>query len=385
MALRLFLLTLILTFTSAMSASSQLIFIGTYTPKDSPSKGIYAVHLDPATGALDTPVLAAATPNPTFLAWHRDGQVLYALGEGPGPDGKTSGGIAAFDFKAATGTLSLLNSRGTGGTGTTHLAPDATARMLVTVAYGGGYIASFPLAPDGRLGERTSFILSQGPLGPNKERQDKPHPHSVTVSPNNQYVYICDLGRDLVCCYRLDPVTATLTPAGEFASPPGAGPRHSKFTADGKFLYVINELSGSITTYACEPSTGALTPGATVSTLPADFTGTNTSAEIRFHPNGRFIYGSNRGHDSLVVFARDAASGALTRIQLEPSGGNHPRNFELSPDGRWLVCANRASNNLVVFKVDPLTGKMTPTGHTATVPEAVCVLFAPAGSCLIPW
>ncbi len=357
-----------------MSASSQLMFIGTYTPKDGSSKGVYAVQLDAATGAFGTPEVAAVTPNPTFLAWHPSKPVLYTLGEGPGPDGKTSGGAAAFSYDAATGRLSPLNARGAGA-GTSHLAADATGRMLVTVAYGGGQVSAFPIDADGRLGALAASLSPTGPLGPNQARQDKPHPHSVTLSPDNGHVYVCDLGLDKVLCYRLDPATAALIPAGEFAAPAGAGPRHSKFSADGKFLYVINELGNSLTTYACDAATGALTAGATVSSLPADFTGTSICAEIRIHPNGRFLYGSNRGHDSIAVFAI-GAGGALQRIEIVPSGGKHPRNFNLSPDGTWLVCANRDSNNLVSYRVDSATGKLTSTGHTLAVPQAVCVLFA---------
>lgn len=363
-------------------ASGLALFIGTYTPsassgpgaKDGGSRGIYAVRLDPATGALSAPVLAAETPNPTFLAWHPDGRTLYALGEGPGPNGQVSGGAAAFRFDAASGQLAALNARGTDGGGTTHLATDAAGRMLVTVSYSGGQIASFPLARDGRIGARASWILPTGTLGPNTKRQDKAHPHSVTFSPDNRFVYICDLGFDRIFRYRADPATGALSLAGETASAPGAGPRHSKFSADGKFLYVINELDGTIATYAVGAD-GALTARQAVSTLPADFKGTNICAEIRLSPDGRFVYGSNRGHDSLAVFARDGQTGRLSLVEVVSCGGQHPRNFNLSPDGRWLVCANRDTNNLVVFRVDPATGRLTPTGHTATVFQPVCVLF----------
>jgi 6-phosphogluconolactonase len=218
-----------------------------------------------------------------------------------------------------------------------------------------------------------SVQLLSGKLGPNQARQDKPHPHSVTFSPDGHFAYVCDLGLDKIFCYRLD--ASALVPAGEFATAPGAGPRHSKFSADGKFFYVLNELDGTIATYACDPATGALTAKQAVPTLPEGFTGNNTCAEIRLHPNGRFVYGSNRGHDSIAVFARNPADGTLKRIEIVPSGGGHPRNFALSLDGAWLVCANRDSNNLVVFKVDPVTGRLTATGHTAKVPQAVCVLF----------
>jgi len=360
-----------------LPAASLLIFVGTYTPKDGASRGIYAVRLDPATGAFGAPTVAAETPNPTFLAWHPGGRVLYALGEGPGPDGKTSPGAVAFAADAGTGALTRLAAAGAGGGGVTHLATDATAGLLALVSYTGGQVAAFKLAPDGTLGARTSFLAHQGALGPNPARQDKPHPHSVTFSPDNRFAYVCDLGLDRIRIYGVDPAAGTLTPAGEAAAAPGAGPRHSKLSPDGRFLYVINELDATLATYAREPATGALTLRQSVATLPEDFRGENLCAEVRLHPNGRFVYGSNRGHDSLVVFARDPESGTLTFVQRVPCGGRHPRNFALSPDGAWLVCANRDSNNVASFRVDPATGRLTPSGQAATVPQAVCVLFAP--------
>ena len=355
-----------------MSAASQLIFVGTYTPKDSTSRGIYAVRLDSATGELSAPVLAAETPNPTFLALNPNGRFLYTLG-----DSGAGGAAVAFSLDPTTAKLSPLNLQPTGGGSLAHVGIDATGGTLVTVSYNGGQITSFPVGADGKVGPRKSAFTSTGPLGPNSARQERPHPHSVTYSPDNRFAYVCDLGRDKIICYRLNAATAELTPVSEFASAPGAGPRHSKFSADGKFFYVINELAGTIAIYGCEPATGALTARQSVSTLPDGFTGANTTAEIRLHPNGRFVYGSNRGHDSLAVFARNPADGTLTRIEIVPSGGGHPRNFNLSPDGAWLVCANRDSDNLVVFKVDATTGRLTATGHTATVPRAVCVLFVP--------
>jgi 6-phosphogluconolactonase len=365
---------------SLMPAASQLMFIGTYTPKDGTSKGIYAVRLDPATGALGTSEVAAETPNPTFLAWHPAKPVLYALGEGPGPDRKISGGAAAFAYDAAAGKLTPLNARGAGGGNTTHLVADATGKMLVTVSYGGGQVAAFPLAADGRLGERTAFIAHQGPLGPNKSRQDKPHPHSATLSPDNRFVFVADLGLDRVLSYRLDPATAALTPndAGFITVTPGSGPRHTKFSKDGKFYYILGEIDGSMTTCAYDPASGTGKPIQHTTTLPDGFkvTDPDRAAEVRVHPNGKFVYASNRGHESIAVFAVQA-NGTLKLVEITPCGGKHPRNFELSPDGNWLVCANQDTNNLVSFKVDAATGRLTATGHTVTVPKPVCVLFAP--------
>ena len=254
-------------------------------------------------------------------------------------------------------------------------APPSCAAAVIS--YHGSQVASFPLAADGKPGALASLITHTGQLGPNTKRQDKPHPHSVTFSPDNRFVYVCDLGLDRIFQYRLDPVTAQLTPAGETATQPGAGPRHSKFSTDGKFFYVINELDSTVAAYSAEAAGGALKPVQTISTLPPGFTGENICAEIRLSPDGRFVYGSNRGHDSLAVFSRDQVTGRLAPVEIVSSGGKHPRNFNLSPDGRWLICANRDSDNIVVFKVDAATGRLSPTGQPARVPQAVCVLFAP--------
>ncbi|HEX2861726.1 MAG TPA: lactonase family protein [Lacunisphaera sp.] len=358
-------------------ATSLLIFLGTYTPAGGESRGIYTVRLDPATGALTGPVLVAETPNPTFLAWNPDGRTLYALSEARSADGKTGGAVTAFRYDAADGSLSHLNTEPTGGGPLAHVGVDATGRAAAVISYHAGQVASFPLGDDGRLGARNTLVTHTGQLGPNTARQDKPHPHSVTFSPDNRFVYICDLGLDRIFHYRHEPATATLASTGETATLPGAGPRHSKFSADGKFFYVINELNCTIEIFAADAATGALQRLQSIPTLPADFKGTSICAEIRLSPDERFVYGSNRGHDSLAVFARDAATGTLTLVEIVSSGGKHPRNFNLSPDGRWLVCGNRDSNNVTVFARDAATGRLTPTGVPLAVPQAVCVLFAP--------
>jgi 6-phosphogluconolactonase len=355
-----------------------LIFLGTYTPAGGESRGIYAVRLDPATGALSEPVVAAETAtNPTFLAWSPDQHTLFALGQMTTPDGKTVGALASYHFESKEGRLSSLNLRPTGGGPLAHVNVDPTGRVALAVSYHAGEVASFPIEADGRLGPCASLLKTAGSLGPNAKRQDKPHPHSLTFSPDNRFVYVCDLGLDRIFRFKFDPATTVLTPAGETATIPGAGPRHSKFSSDGRFLYVINELNCTVEIFAADAVTGALTRVHAIPTLPADFNGESICAEIRLSPDGRFVYGSNRGHDSLAVFARDAAEGTLTLVEIVPTGGRHPRNFNLSPDGRWLVCANRDSNNVTVFARDALTGRLTRTSQTLKVPQAVCVLFVP--------
>jgi 6-phosphogluconolactonase len=365
-------LFLALAMTSPALARDQLVYIGTYTPKTGESRGLYSVRFNPQTGELGDVQVVAELANPTFMELHPRQPILYAISEGRNGE-KSEGTVHSFAVEA--GKLRTLNVGSTGGDGLCHVGIDTEGRVLVVVSYGGGQITSFPLRQDGTVGARATVIRTAGRLGPNTKRQDKPHPHSATFSPDNRFVYICDLGLDLVFCYAINPATASLRPAGEFATEPGAGPRHSKFSADGRFLYVINELGNTVTLFAANAQTGALQRVESVATLtpPA---AESITAEVRLHPSGRFVYGSNRGHDSIALFRRDAATGKLTFVETVSSGGRHPRNFALSPDGRWLLCANRDSDNVVSFRVDDATGKLTATGHSIRVPKAVCVLFA---------
>lgn len=360
-----------------MSASALQVFFGTYTPANGTSRGVYTASLDPATGVLGEATLAGEASNPTFIAWRPDGRTLYSLSEKGTVNGKAGGALTAFRFEPGSGRLAPLNVEATGGGPLAHVATDRTGRVAIAISYHAGEVSSFPLGTDGSLGARVSLLKTTGALGPNAKRQEKPHPHSTTFSPDNRFLYVCDLGLDRIFRYSFDPATAELKLAGETAAAPGAGPRHSKFSADGKFLYVINELDCMVAVYAAEAASGELKPLQTISTLPAGFTGESICAEIRLSADERFVYGSNRGHDSLAVFARDAATGRLALVEVVPCGGKHPRNFNLSPDGRWLLCANRDTNNVVVFRVDPATGRLTPTGQEIAVPQAVCVVFAP--------
>jgi len=357
-------------------AADALMFIGTYT-RDGRSHGIYSLRLDLTTGVLTAPSLAAEAQNPTFLALHPDKRHLYACGELRGTVDQPQGGVGAYAIDAAAGTLTFLNQQPTGDGATCHVAVDATGRMAMAANYGAGYVCALPIDATGRLGERSTYVELTGPLGPNQPGQDKPHAHSMAVSPDNRFAFACALGLDRIFGFSLDPARAALVPTDPpfTATPAGVGPRHSKFSADGRFYYALNELGGSVCVFAYDSTRGVLKLKQTISTLPADFHGTNTSAEIRLSRDGRFVYTSNRGPDSLAVFSRDPAAGTLTLVEIVPCGGKHPRNFALSPDGRWLICANRDTDNLVVFRVDPATGRLTPTAHSATIPLPVCVLF----------
>jgi 6-phosphogluconolactonase len=359
---------------SLVPAASLLILLGTAVPPAADG-GIHAVRLDTATGAFGPVELAAATPGAGFLAWHPGGRVLHALHRHA--TGDRRGGAASFAFDPASGALRPLGAAAAGPGESTHLAADPGGRLLALAGYG-GWVGALALGPDGAPLGTVHFETVEGEPGPRKPRQDRSHPHSVTFSPDGRFLYVCDLGLDAVLAYTVDPAGPALRPAGRFATRAGGGPRHAAASSDGRFLYVLHELEAAVEVFARDAATGALTSLEVVPALPADFSGPNTASEIRLHPSGRFLYTANRGHDSLALFARDPETGRLKPAGHVPTGGRHPRNFALSPDGAWLVCANRDSGTIVSFRIDPATGALTPTGHTATVPRPICVLFAPS-------
>lgn len=349
---------------------SHLVFLGTYTKTT--SRGIHAVWLDADTGALSKPVVVAETPNPAWVTLSPDGRYLYAIHESAAQAVGYAVNPTSGELKALPRDATLAGQQ---VNPPCHLAVDATFHVLLAANYRDGYVAALRIHADGTLGAPN--VIRHSGRGPHPTRQDRSHIHSVTPSPDNRFVIVCDLGVDKIYTYALDVAAAKLTPAEPpfVATEPGAGPRHFKFGPDGRRAYAINELGNTITGYDYDGARGALRPIETVSTLPTGFTGENITAEIRVHPNGRFLYGSNRGHDSIAVFGIDGGSGRLTPIEIVASGGKTPRNFALSPDGRWLVCGHQDSDRVTVFRVDPATGRLTPTPHAASVPMCVCVLF----------
>ena len=360
----------------AADASPCLIYIGTFT--NAVSKGIYGWRMDGANGALTSLGLVAETPNPTYLAVSPDKKYLYAVNATATFEGKPTGSVSAFAINPATGQLTLLNQKSSGGPGPCHLTLDRTGRNVLVANYAGGSIENLAVQPDGHLGEPTFFFQDTG-KGVNPDRQEGPHAHCMALDPANHFAFACDLGVDKVFTYRFDATAGKLSPGqpAYTSVKPGAGPRHFIFNADARQAYLITEMGSTIVHFSYDSANGVLNERQTVSLLPADFSGTNKAAEISLDRSGKFLYGSNRGHDSIAVFAVDAADGSLTFVQRVSSQGKTPRDFTIDPSGKMLFCANQDSDNIIIFNVDPATGKLTPSGRVLACPTPVCVSFVP--------
>lgn len=350
------------------------LYIGTYTGPQ--SKGIQSYRFTPSTGALSDESVAAEIPNPTFLAISPNQKFLYAVSEVGQYEGQRSGSVSAYAIDRKTGKLTFLNRVPSRGAGPCFVTVDKLNRNVLVANYGGGSVAVLPVEADGRLREASSFVQHSG-SGPNPQRQKEPHAHSINLSPDNRFALVADLGTDEVVVYRFDPAAGTLTRQDTAKLKPGAGPRHLTFSRDGNTVYVINELQSTITRFAYEKGTGKLTEKQTISTLPADFQGSSTTAEVQVHPSGKFVYGSNRGHDSIAVFAVAPGSGELSLVQNASTQGKTPRNFRFDLTGHYLFAGNQDSNTFVTFKVDPATGRLTPTGTPQTLGAPVCFKFVP--------
>ena len=355
-------------------AGESLVYFGTHT--GAKSKGIYVSKFDSATGQLSVPELAAETKNPTFLAVAPGEKFLYAVSEVDKIDGKPTGAVDAFALDAKSGKVTPLNRQLSGGGGPCHIAVDATGKCLLVANYGGGSIAALPVHADGSLGEVATILQHTG-SSVNTNRQAGPHAHFILPSPDNRFTLDCDLGLDKISINHLDAPAAKLTPADPSIVnvAPGSGPRHLVFSHDGKFVYVINELAGTIMVFSYTAPNAAMAEVQTISTLPTDFTGKNTDAEIALHPSGKFLYGSNRGHDSIAVFAVDQQTGKLTLVEHQSTLGRTPRHLVIDPTGRWLLAENQGSNSVVVFAIDAGTGKLIPTGQSISIGSPVCAVF----------
>lgn len=354
---------------------THIAFVGTYTRDQ--AKGIYAYRYDAAGGSMTSLGLVAETPNPSFLALHPNGEYLYAVNEGD-PESPTNGSVSAFRINKENGQLTLLNKVDSRGEAPCHLVVDETGKFLFVANYTAGSVGSWRIQPDGSIGEMASLIQHEGSSV--HERQTSPHAHETVLSQDNSRLFVPDLGMDKVMIYRInaetgeltanDPPSATLTP--------GTGPRHMAFHPDGEHAYVIGEINSTITTFDYDPATATFTSKQVVSTLPEGFTGNSTTAEIEVSEDGMFVYGSNRGHDSIAVFSVDPEAKTLTPVEHVPIQGQTPRNFVIDPSGDYVFSENQNTGNIVQFSRDAATGKLTPTGLVLTdVPTPVCMVFLP--------
>ncbi len=335
---------------------------------------IYRCRLDLATGELTAPEVAAEVPNPSFLAIHPGGRFLYSVNEGSGFAGTKGGGVSAFSIGRPGGELTLLNQQPSGGAWPCHITIDRQGKHVLGANYGGGSVFVLPIGDDGRLGERTALIQHAG-RSVHPKRQTAPHAHSINLDAANRFAFAADLGLDKILVYRFNAAKGTLRPHDPpfVAAAPGAGPRHFAMHPNGKWAYAINELNSTVTAYAYDAAKGVLAPVQRLSTLPKGFDGANSCAEVQVHPSGKFLYGSNRGHESIAIFAVDASTGKLSSLGHEPTQGKHPRNFRIAPTGTYLLAANRNTGNVVVFRIDGETGALKATGHSVKVPGPACV------------
>lgn len=350
------------------------LYIGSYTSNG--GEGIYQYFLDPVTGTLAREHTLAGVVNPSFLALAPGGRFLYCVNEVESYYGRPEGAVSAFAVEPGNGRLRFLNQQPSLGASPCHLAIDRTGRFAMVANYGGANLAVLPILSDGKLAPAVGSHRHEG-SGPNPIRQEAPHPHCVAVDPFNRHVLAVDLGIDRVMAYALDPERGHLRPAeAPFAAAhPGSGPRHLAFHPDGKWVYVVHELQARVAHYAYNRKTGVLTEVATHACLPDGYAGENYPSGLEFHPAGKSLYVSNRGHDSIAHFRVKATDGSLELADCVPTHGKFPRHFAIEPGGRFLVAANQRSDSLSVFRIDSATGALDLTGRTESVPSPVCVRF----------
>jgi 6-phosphogluconolactonase len=357
-------------------APSCWVYFGTQTT--GANRGIYRARLNQETGSISPAVRVADKPDSVFMAFSPDKSHLYGLAEVRSPESRPREAIETYEVDAATGALKNIGERVVDGSEACHLSVDPSGRCVLTANYGDHYVEVFPIGADATVGPRSSIVKHYG-SGPNADRQESAHPHSINVDPSDRFAIVCDLGQDRVFVYKFDAAAGKLTPNyPPFAVvPPGEGPRHFAFHPDGRHAFVTDEMGGAITAFNWDSDKGVLTPYQTIPILRSDYRGLNTSAEVVVGKSGKFIYGSNRGDDSIAVLSFDAGSGRLAFVQRMGDGIKVPRNFAIDPSGKWLVCANLEGNTATVYRVDPDTGRLSLKG-TIQVPESLCVRFLQA-------
>ncbi|QDT97082.1 lactonase family protein [Gimesia aquarii] len=360
------------------AAESFWVYVGTYT-RGSESQGIYQLRLDGASGKLSHVGITDNVENPSFLSIHPSRNYLYAVNEIGDYQGKKSGAVSAFAIDAKTGKLNFLNQESSQGAAPCHLVVDATGKYVLIANYTGGNICSLPIQKNGKLSKSASFVQHTG-SSVNTARQTAPHAHSINLDQQNRHAVVADLGIDQLLVYRFNASDGSLKPNSPpgIAMKPGAGPRHFTFHPNGKWGYVINELNLTITAMDYDAKQGSFQEIQTISTVPE---GTNlkgnSTAEVQVHPSGKFLYGSNRGPNTLAIYKINQQTGKLTSIGFEPTGGTIPRNFKIDPTGNYLLVANQNTNNVVVFKIDLETGLLKRTNQEINVPKPVCIKFLP--------
>lgn len=351
------------------AGSSPLLYVGSYT--NDQVKGISVMKFNQDTGQLSDMKTAAETPNPTFLAIHPSRKYIFAVNEIGNYEGQRAGSVCSFAADPETGMLNPLSRVSTKGPGPCHVSTDHSGQMLMIANYGGGSVASYKIGKDGRLSESVSFFQHEG-KGTNPRRQEGPHAHCIYPSPGNKYAVSCDLGTDEVFVYAIDAASGSMKQHSKAKMADGAGPRHFAWHPDGKRGYVLNEIRCTVTVCQWDESKGELTPGASAGTLPMDYSSPNTTAEIRVHPNGKWLYASNRGKDDIALFTIEGPD-QIRLAGAAPTQGQMPRNFNLDPSGTWLIAANQRSNNLVVFRIDQATGRLENTKNGIVVGAPVCL------------
>jgi 6-phosphogluconolactonase (cycloisomerase 2 family) len=349
-------------------------FVGCYTTADrnGHGTGISVYHLDSATGVWEHRSAIEGITNPSFLALHPNERFLYCVHGGSGQ------GVSAYAISPESGALTYLNTQPSGGTNPVHLSVHPSGNCLVVANYIGGTVAMLPIAPDGRPGEPSSVLGLTGEPGPDPVEQPGPHPHDIPLDPSGQFAVVPDKGLDRVFVFRLDVASGKLVPTEQESvqSKPGAGPRHAAFHPQVPYLYVINELDSTLATFRFDTDSGSLSELQVITSLPADFAERSTGAEIAVAPSGRFVYASNRGHDSIVICAVEPSSGLLSTIGWEPTQGRQPRHFALDPPGSFLYAANQASDCITTFAIDPTRGTLTATGQVVRTGSPVSIVFA---------
>ena len=372
--MRTFLITLVCIVALKLQAAPKelLVYIGTYTKTE--EQGIHWLKLEMATGKLTAVGKLAGQKNPSFLAIHPNKKFLYAVNEIGNYKGEEAGGVSAYSIDPKTGALTFLNQQSSKGGAPCHLVVDATCRNVLVANYTGGSVASLPISRKGRLRKASSFVQHEG-SSVLKPRQASPHGHSINVSPGNKFAVAADLGLDKVLVYSFDAKGGKLTPAGFTKVTPGAGPRHFAFHPNGKFAYVINEITLTVTAFGWDEAKGKLSELQTITTLPVERGKGMSTAEVQVHPSGKFLYGSNRGHNTIAVFSIDGKTGKLKAIQHQSTLGKTPRNFGIDPTGEFLIAANQSSGDVFTFHINQDTGELKPTSHSVKVPMPVCVKF----------